>query len=129
MKSSGAQWCERLEEEAALTRRGGGVVRGAQWSERLEEELYRQGDTERALGLPVSALMDRSHTPPTPSPWPARRPGIPGPACPERRAAPISAAPLLSARCFIARSAGPRPLARPRLSGPVHRPLAAPPSI
>jgi hypothetical protein len=42
---------------AAATRRG-------QWSERLEEELYRQGDLERTLGLPISTLMDRYAYPP-----------------------------------------------------------------
>eukprot|EP00960_Hanusia_phi_P059466 764171-Hanusia_phi.AAC.14 len=31
-----------------------------QWSQRLEDELFRQGDVERSLGLPVSYLMDRN---------------------------------------------------------------------
>eukprot|EP00195_Chlamydomonas_chlamydogama_P006345 CAMPEP_0202897216 /NCGR_PEP_ID=MMETSP1392-20130828/6039_1 /ASSEMBLY_ACC=CAM_ASM_000868 /TAXON_ID=225041 /ORGANISM="Chlamydomonas chlamydogama, Strain SAG 11-48b" /LENGTH=1191 /DNA_ID=CAMNT_0049582803 /DNA_START=21 /DNA_END=3596 /DNA_ORIENTATION=- len=30
------------------------------WVQLLEEEMYRQGDREKALSLPVSALMDRS---------------------------------------------------------------------
>ena len=30
------------------------------WVQLLEEEMFRQGDAERALGLPVSALMDRT---------------------------------------------------------------------
>lgn len=30
------------------------------WVERLQEELYLQGDQERALGIPISALMDRT---------------------------------------------------------------------
>ena len=29
------------------------------WVKRLEEEMFRQGDQERAHGLPVSPLMDR----------------------------------------------------------------------
>jgi len=29
------------------------------WVKGLEEELFRQGDREKALGLPVSLLMDR----------------------------------------------------------------------
>lgn len=32
----------------------------SRWVERLEEEMFRQGDQERARGLPVSPLMDRS---------------------------------------------------------------------
>ncbi|KAI8464814.1 MAG: 3'5'-cyclic nucleotide phosphodiesterase [Monoraphidium minutum] len=31
-----------------------------EWVGLLEEEMYRQGDRERALGLPVSPLMDRA---------------------------------------------------------------------
>ncbi len=30
------------------------------WVKLLEEEMFRQGDQERAHGLPVSPLMDRS---------------------------------------------------------------------
>ncbi|GBF91871.1 hypothetical protein Rsub_04976 [Raphidocelis subcapitata] len=30
------------------------------WVRRLEEEMFRQGDLERAIGLPVSPLMDRA---------------------------------------------------------------------
>lgn len=29
------------------------------WVSRLEEELFRQGDQEKALGQPISPLMDR----------------------------------------------------------------------
>ena len=31
-----------------------------EWVERLEEEQFRQGDMEKQLRLPVSALMDRT---------------------------------------------------------------------
>ncbi|KAL0246321.1 hypothetical protein GEMRC1_007533 [Eukaryota sp. GEM-RC1] len=31
------------------------------WSLRAMEEFYRQGDRERALGLPISAFYDRQH--------------------------------------------------------------------
>lgn len=31
-----------------------------EWVERLEEEQFRQGDMEKQLRLPVSALMDRN---------------------------------------------------------------------
>lgn len=31
-----------------------------EWVGRLEEEMFRQGDQERALGLTVSPLMDRT---------------------------------------------------------------------
>jgi len=31
-----------------------------EWMRRLMEEFYLQGDAERALGLPVSLMMDRS---------------------------------------------------------------------
>ena len=31
-----------------------------QWAARLGEEFFRLGDRERALGLPISPLMDRS---------------------------------------------------------------------
>lgn len=30
------------------------------WVERLQEEFFRQGDAERAAGMPVSALFDRA---------------------------------------------------------------------
>ena len=30
------------------------------WVSQLEEEMFRQGDQERALGQPISPLMDRS---------------------------------------------------------------------
>jgi len=30
------------------------------WAYQLEEEFFRQGDQEKALGLPVSPLMDRN---------------------------------------------------------------------
>lgn len=32
------------------------------WSERVNEEFFEQGDTERRLGLPLSAFMDRKST-------------------------------------------------------------------
>jgi len=32
------------------------------WSHHLEEEFFRQGDAEKALGVPISPLMDRSKT-------------------------------------------------------------------
>ncbi|KAA6429425.1 MAG: hypothetical protein FRX49_00819 [Trebouxia sp. A1-2] len=32
------------------------------WAFQLEEEFFRQGDKERAVGLPVSPLMDRNQT-------------------------------------------------------------------
>eukprot|EP00798_Chlamydomonas_sp_ICE-L_P002088 gene2088-18143_t len=32
------------------------------WVAQLEEEMFRQGDRERAAGMPISALMDRSKT-------------------------------------------------------------------
>lgn len=30
------------------------------WAYQLEEEFFRQGDKEKALGMPVSPLMDRA---------------------------------------------------------------------
>ena len=30
------------------------------WVERLQQEFFLQGDRERAMGMPVSALMDRN---------------------------------------------------------------------
>ena len=36
------------------------MVSGGRWLERLEEELFRQGDRERAAGLPISPLFDRT---------------------------------------------------------------------
>eukprot|EP00475_Leptophrys_vorax_P012350 TRINITY_DN18793_c0_g1_i1.p1 TRINITY_DN18793_c0_g1~~TRINITY_DN18793_c0_g1_i1.p1 ORF type:complete len:582 (-),score=180.12 TRINITY_DN18793_c0_g1_i1:730-2475(-) len=32
-----------------------------QWTLRIEEEWFIQGDAEKALGLPISPMMDRSH--------------------------------------------------------------------
>lgn len=33
-----------------------------QWTSRLTEEFFRQGDRQRALGLPCSPLCDRTNT-------------------------------------------------------------------